>query len=104
MARSHTYLKRRQKKHRSRRLVDKLTLAAAIIEPLATVPQAVTIFIHHTAAGVSLSTWCAYEIMTIIWLWYGFAHKEKMILVYQGGFFIAQTAIIIGALVYGPHW
>lgn len=100
MPRNH-YSKPRPK---PRLLVDKLTLAAAVIEPLVTVPQAVTIFANHTAAGVSLSTWCGYESMTIIWLWYAIVHKERMILIYQGGFFIAQSAIIIGGLMYGAHW
>lgn len=39
--------------------------------------------------------------MTAIWVWYAFVHKEKMILVYQGLFFIVDGAVIVGALLYG---
>lgn len=85
-------------------LVDRLTFAAAIIEPLVTIPQVYVIFRNHTAAGVSLSTWLGYELLTIIWLWYAVVHKEKMILVYQGLFMIVQTLVIIGGLIYGAPW
>lgn len=85
-------------------LVDRLTFVAAIVEPLVTIPQAYVIFHNHTAAGVSLSTWLGYEVLTVIWLWYAIVHREKMILIYQGLFMIIQTVVIIGGLAYGAPW
>lgn len=86
------------------RLVDRLTYCAAIIEPVITVPQAVTIFQRHSATAISLSTWVGYEGLTLVWLWYGLVHRERMILTYQGLFFITQAAVIIGAFIYGAKW
>jgi uncharacterized protein with PQ loop repeat len=85
-------------------LVDRLTYGAAILEPIITIPQVVVIFQQKTAAGVSLSSWIGYEILTAIWLWYAVVHKDRLILVYQGLFFIVQGLVIAGAIMYGASW
>jgi len=89
------------KKVANARLVDRMTYMAAILEPLVTVPQVYVIFHDHTAAGVSISAWVGYEILTFVWLWYGFVHKERVILLYQGLFAILQAAVIVGAISFG---
>ena len=100
----------RYHKHRIRnlpqkpKLVDKLTLIVAVLEPIITLPQVYIIFRDKSAMGVSLSTWTGYEILTIIWLWYGFEHDDKMIILYQGLFMVVQTGVIIGGLLYGARW
>ncbi len=92
------------KKTKKPLLVDRLTFVAAIVEPLVTLPQAYVIFRDQTAAGVSLSTWLGYELLTIVWLWYGITHKEKMILIYQGLFMVVQTIVIVGGIIYHAPW
>ncbi len=109
MSRYHRHQSRKRttlvlKKTRNAKLVDRATFLAAIIEPLVTIPQAMVIFKQHSAAGVSLSTWVGYEVLTLVWIWYGIVHKEKMILLYQGLFLIIQTIVIIGGLMYGAKW
>jgi uncharacterized protein with PQ loop repeat len=85
-------------------LIDRATFVVAVLEPLVTLPQAATLYIHKTAAGVSLSTWVGYEVLTVVWLWYAVVHRDKLILLYQGLFFIIQTAVIAGGLMYGARW
>jgi uncharacterized protein with PQ loop repeat len=85
-------------------LVDRLTYAAAIIEPIITIPQVIVIFRDQTAAGVSLFSWVGYQLMTLVWIWYAIVHKDRLILIYQGLFFIVQTAVIIGGIIYGAQW
>jgi uncharacterized protein with PQ loop repeat len=92
------------KKTSKPKLVDKATYVAAVLEPIITIPQVWTIFADKTAAGVSLSTWVGYDALILVWLWYGIVHKDKLILLYQGLFFIVQTAVIIGGLIYGAKW
>ena len=87
-----------------RRLVDWLTLSVAIIEPLVTLPQIITIVVHHTAAGVSISTWVGYDLVTIIWLFYAYFHKIRVILIESSLFMLVQTAVIVVALIYGAQW
>jgi len=86
------------------RLVDRATFVVAILEPLITLPQVYDIFRDKTAAGLSLSTWIGYDFLTLVWLWYGWVHKDKMILIYQGLFFIVQTGVITGGVLYGAKW
>lgn len=86
------------------KLVDRATYIVAIVEPLITIPQAVIIFQHRTAAGVSLSTWVGYEVLTLVWIWYAIAHKDRLILLYQGMYLVVQTVIIVGGLMYGAKW
>lgn len=84
--------------------VDRLTYLAAVIEPIITIPQALIIFRDQTAAGISLLSWVGYEILTAVWIWYGVVHKEKLILLYQGLFFIIQAIVIAGGVIYGARW
>lgn len=111
MARLHGHLYKKSKhsvktsKNKSQPpLVDKLTYIAAVVEPIITIPQALIIFKDQTAAGISLLTWMGYQVLTAIWLWYGWVHKEKLILLYQGLFFVIQAVVIIGGLIYGARW
>jgi uncharacterized protein with PQ loop repeat len=106
---AHKHLKRHrtltaQKKYKPK-LVDRATYMAAIIEPVITIPQVMIIFRTQNASSISLMSWIGYEILTAIWVWYGFVHKDKLILLYQGLFLIVQGAVIIGAIMYGaPLW
>lgn len=83
------------------KVVDRLTYMAAIVEPLFSLPQAYQIFHDRSAGSVSILSWIGFEVMTLIWLWYGVVHKEKMILVYQGLFFIIDGSVLFGAIYYG---
>ena len=81
-----------------------LTLSVAIIEPPVTLPQVATIVIHHTAAGVSLSTWTGYDLVTVIWLFYAYFHRINVILIESSLFMLVQTAVIVVGLLYGAQW
>jgi uncharacterized protein with PQ loop repeat len=92
------------KKQKNTALVDRATYVVAIVEPIITIPQAADIFIHHTAAGISLTSWVGYEILTVIWVWYALVHKNRLIFVYNMMYFVVQTVIIIGGIIYGARW
>lgn len=92
------------KKKISPRVVDRLTYAAAIIEPIITLPQAIQIFRTGNAEGVSIFSWLGYELLQIIWLWYGIVHKDRVIILYSTLYAFVQAAVIIGAVLYGGKW
>ena len=104
----HTHQKKQRvlisKKQTKPKTVDRLTYIAAVVEPIITIPQAVIIFRDQTAAGVSLGSWIGFQILTAVWIWYAIVHKEKLILLYQGLFFIVQAFVIAGAVIYGARW
>lgn len=82
-------------------MVDRLIYFAAIVEPLFSIPQAYTIFSTRSAQSVSIPAWLGFEFMTLIWIWYGIVHRDRMILIYQGLFFIIDGSVVVGALLYG---
>lgn len=93
-----------KQKPKHKLFVDKIIFAAAIIEPIFTLPQAYIIFKNRNAADVSLVTWFGFNILTVIWLWYAIVHRDKVVLVYQGLFFVFNTLVIVGGLLYGGQW
>jgi uncharacterized protein with PQ loop repeat len=92
------------KRFKKSALIDRTTYVAAIVEPIITIPQAADIFVHHTAAGISLSSWIGYELLTAVWVWYAIVHKDRLILIYNAMYFVVQTVIIIGGFMYGARW
>ena len=95
---------KQNKKNNKSYFVNKIILAPAIIEPLFTLPQAYIIFKNQDASDISLTTWIGFNILTLVWIWYSIVNKEKIVLIYQGLYFILNTIIIIGALIYGGTW
>jgi uncharacterized protein with PQ loop repeat len=81
--------------------IDRLTFSVAVIEPIILGPQIYRIFKFHNAVSISISAWVGFEIFCLVWLWYGFVHKDKMIITYQGLYLIANSLVIIGAMKYG---
>ena len=92
------------KRQEKPKLVDRLTYLVAVIEPVVTLPQVYVIFHEKNASGIAISSWLGYQLFTIVWLWYGIVHKEKVIIFYQAAWLILQTAIIFGAVKYGASW
>lgn len=66
-----------------------------------TIPQVLTIWIRHQAAGVSLLSWGAYLVSAAGWLWYGLQKRDKNIYLPCVGWLLLDAAVIVGALVYG---
>lgn len=91
-------------KRRKPLLVDRLTLLVAVIEPIIVVPQIYQIFRYKDASGLSLPAWMGFEVFCLVWMWYGLVHKDKMIFIYQSLYFVANSLVIAGALMYGGKW
>jgi len=39
--------------------------------------------------------------MGLVWVWYAIVNREKIVLIYQGMFFIIDSAVLVGAIVFG---
>ena len=91
-------------KRKKREIIDKTILTVAIVEPFFTLPQALIIFETKNASDISILTWVGFNIMTLIWIWYAINKKDKIVLIYQGLFFLFNSVVIIGALLYGGKW
>jgi uncharacterized protein with PQ loop repeat len=67
---------------------------------LMTVPQVLTIWVGHQAAGVSVVSWSAYLLSAILWFWYGLQKRDKNIYLPCIGWAGLDTAVIVGAVIY----
>ena len=67
---------------------------------LMTIPQVVTIWFSHQAAGVSILSWGAYLLSAILWFWFGLGTHDKNVYLPCVGWIALDVAIIVGAIVY----
>jgi len=67
---------------------------------LMTVPQVLTIWVGHQAAGVSVISWSAYLLSAILWFGYGLQKRDKNIYLPCVGWVGLDTAVIVGAVIY----
>jgi len=73
----------------------------SIFTMLMTVPQVLTIWVGHQAAGVSVISWSAYLLSAVLWLWFGIRKRDKNIYLPCVGWIGLNGAVVAGALVYG---
>jgi uncharacterized protein with PQ loop repeat len=72
----------------------------SVFTMLMTVPQVLTIWVGHQAAGVSVVSWSAYLLSAILWFWYGLQKRDKNIYLPCVGWVGLDVAVIVGAIVY----
>ena len=87
--------------HRSESMLRRLLGGMSIFTLLMTVPQVLTIWIGHQAAGVSVWSWSAYLLSAFLWFWFGIQKRDKNIYLTCVGWIALDGAVIVGAIVYG---
>jgi len=73
----------------------------SVFTMLMTVPQVLTIWIRHQAAGVSVLSWGAYLLSAVLWFAYGLQKKDKNIYWPCVGWIGLDVAVIVGVQLYG---
>ena len=81
-------------------LIKRLLGSLSIFTMVMTIPQVLTIWVSHRAAGISMVSWGAYLVSAAVWLWYGLQKRDKNIYLPCLGWIILDGAVIVGALVY----
>ena len=82
------------------RILDKVVYAAGIIAIIMMFPQLQLIYMEKNAAGIAPITWITLAILNIPWIIYGIVHKEKPIVLVYILWFIVNTLVFIGAVIY----
>jgi len=72
----------------------------SVFTMLMTVPQVLSIWVNHQAAGVSVVSWSAYLLSALLWLWYGLQKRDKNIYMPCIGWVGLDTAVIVGVVIY----
>src|SRR5207244_11439313 len=57
----------------------------SVFTMLMTIPQVVTIWFSHQAAGVSILSWSAYLTSAVLWFWHGMRSRDKNIYLPSAG-------------------
>lgn len=101
----HKHERAQHKVHKAKKtryivFLDKLTFIVGVIGPFTVVPQIYSIFSSRSATGVSFVTWLLIFVVTLPWVFYGFAHKETSIIVSFILWEIANALVVIGVLLY----
>ena len=81
-------------------LMRRVLGGASVFTLIMTIPQVLTIWIGHTAAGVSLFSWSAYLISAVLWLGHGLRQRDRNIYLPCIGWITLDSAIILGVLIY----
>lgn len=81
-------------------IVDVTVYVVSIVSPILTIPQIINIYSVQDATGVSALTWGAYTLFSLPWILYGIVHREKVLIVNNTLWFIANASVFIGALIY----
>lgn len=68
--------------------------------PMFELPQAYAIYSTQSAANVSLWTWGFFMTADIMWLVYAARNKLRPLLVMYSLFFIVESSIVVGILLY----
>ncbi len=85
----------------SETVLSRLLGGMSVFTMLMTVPQVLTIWLGHQAAGVSVVSWSAYFLSAILWFWYGLQKRDKNIYLPCVGWVSLDAAVIVGAVIYG---
>ncbi len=78
----------------------RLTLVAAVAQPLMTLPQAVQLYTTHDTSGLSLATWLGYAVIGLVFLAYGLKYHLVPIVMAQTIWFVLQMSVVVGILLY----
>ncbi len=81
-------------------VLSRLLGGMSVFTMLMTIPQVLTIWVGHQAAGVSVISWSAYLLSAILWFWYGLQKRDRNIYLPCVGWVALDAAVIIGALIY----
>ena len=89
-----------KKKNNEILLIDMLAYVSAVVSPFMTLPQLYGVWIQKNVAGVSFVSWVGFAFFNLIFVLYGITKKEKLIIVNNSIWFIMQSAVAIGVLLY----
>jgi uncharacterized protein with PQ loop repeat len=85
----------------SHRAMSRLLGSMSIFTMLMTLPQVVTIWVGHQAAGVSLWSWSAYLVSAVLWFRHGVRTHDKNIYLACAGWIVLDSAVVVGVIAYG---
>ena len=84
-----------------KRFLDVAVYVAGILGPAMSLPQVILVYVGQDVAGISVISWFGWAILDIPFIIYGFAHKERPIIVTYTLWMIINLSVAIRAIIYG---
>ena len=81
--------------------LERLLPLLSVVTMLMTVPQVLTIWLQHNAAGVSLLSWGTYLVGACLWFVHGLQKGDRTIYLACVGWIVLDAAVVVGAVLYG---
>lgn len=98
---SHDILKKTKKTtNLTKSFLTILFYTFTIAEPLATLPQAYSIWVYKQTAGVSMLSWCGYLASSCIWFAYGIFKRDKILIISCFIWVITEGSVVFGLVIY----
>ena len=81
--------------------VGKLIYVAAVAGPLTIIPQIAEIwFVDKNAAGVSMTTWLSFSLLSLIWLIYAIGERDRPLIISNALWLVGELIVVAGAIHY----
>ncbi len=81
--------------------VDVLVYIMSTLSLIFTTDQVRIIWIGHNVDGVSVLSWSFYTLSAVVWSFYGYIHKDKIIIITNALWGVLSLIIVIGVIIYG---
>ena len=72
----------------------------AVVIPLMTLPQIITVWGNQSADNISLTTWVAYLFSAVCWLINSLLTKNKALAINQMLWVVLELILIVGIILY----
>ncbi len=91
----------RKRFSRKQLISDYLIYSGGIIGIVFTIPQITKIWVEQNASGVSIISWTAYLFVSMCWIYYGYLHRARPIIITNTVWLFLHSLIIVGTYIYG---
>jgi uncharacterized protein with PQ loop repeat len=81
--------------------LEKVLPVLSVLTMAMTVPQVWTIWVEHSAAGVSLLSWGTYLLAACLWFVHGLQKRDRTIYLACIGWIALDAAVVAGVIVHG---
>jgi uncharacterized protein with PQ loop repeat len=81
-------------------IMDKIMFVVGLIGPFMMIPQIWKIYEEKDASSIALSSWILFCFGALCWTYYGYLHKEKVIIYSNIAWIVAYIFVIVGAVLY----
>ena len=82
-----------------KKIIDEVISYSTILMVLTYVPQFYVIWIVHQYQGVSLWSWVAFLVSSVFWVFYGYIHRSRALILMNAAVAVMQFFIVVGILV-----